>query len=62
LAYKYLGHYGSGISCQYAAFSSRYVQKRVIQMYKKYESLKEVLIPIPEDFVLINELKHLNEQ
>ena len=26
-AYKYLGHYGSGISCQYGAFSRRYVQK-----------------------------------
>ena len=29
-AYKYLGHYGSGISCQYGAFSRRYVQKWVI--------------------------------
>ena len=31
-------------------------------LYKKYESLKKVLIPKPEFFLLINELKHLNEQ
>jgi hypothetical protein len=30
LAYTYLGHYGSGISCQYGAFSRRYVQKWAI--------------------------------
>ena len=32
------------------------------ELYKKYESLKKVLIPKPEYFLLINELKHLNEQ
>jgi hypothetical protein len=32
------------------------------ELYRKYESLKKVLIPKPEYFLLINELKHLNEQ
>jgi hypothetical protein len=32
------------------------------ELYKKYESLKKVLIPKSEYFLLINELKHLNEQ
>ena len=32
------------------------------ELYKKYESLKKVLTPKPEYFLLINELKHLNEQ
>ena len=57
-----MGNDGSGISCQYGAFSRRYVPKLVIQMKKKYESLKKVHIPKPEYFLLINELKHLNEQ
>jgi hypothetical protein len=40
--------------------SIRYVQKN--EIYKKYESLEKVLIPKPEYFLLINKLKHLNEQ
>ena len=59
MAYKYLGHYGSGISCQYGAFSRRYVKN---ELYKKFESLKKVLIPKPEYVLFINELKHFNEQ
>jgi hypothetical protein len=29
------------------------------ELYKKYESLKRVLIPKPEYFLLINELKQI---
>jgi len=32
------------------------------ELYKKYESLKKIPLPKPEYVLLINELKHLNEQ
>ena len=43
-----MAHYGSGISCQYVSMKLSVEDTFKNELYKKYESLKKVLIPKPE--------------